>query len=116
VLAQVQHFYPDFGAHGIRLWITVFEAPAYPAPAHFEKKPIAILGEIAADGTFHTMLGKRDLPAGATLVYYRDERPEPIPIPPGTDRTKLPGNPRYFVANVDGTPWLVGSTSTWTWN
>jgi hypothetical protein len=120
VLAQLQHFYPDFRAHGIRLWITVFEAPAYPAPAQFAKKPIALLGEIAADGTFHTMLGKRELPADTRLVYYRDERAEAIAVPVegsiDAQLDKLPGNPRYLVAIIKDTPWLLGSKSTWTWN
>jgi hypothetical protein len=138
VLERVQYFYPDYHVHGIRLWITVYETPAYPGPARFDRKPIAVLGEITADGVFHTLLGKVDtnpehgfvelapknvdVPADTTLVYFRDDRAEPnsIAVPLAGTRfdlgyQSLPGNPRYFVANVGGTPWLVASHSVWRW-
>jgi hypothetical protein len=132
VLERLQYFYPDYHIHGIRLWITVYEAPAYPGPARFDRKPIAVLGEITADGVFHTLLGKVttgaesgflelapknvDVPPDTTLVYFRDERAEPIAVPvPLTGNRfdlgyqSLPGNPRYFVAIANGVPWLVAS-------
>jgi hypothetical protein len=138
VLEQVQYYYPNFHVHGLRLWITVYEAPAYPGPARFDKKPIAVLGELTADGVFHTLLGKVDVdaehgfaelrpqnvsvPADTKLVYYRDDRaePHPIDVPLVGNRfdlgyQSLPGNPRYFVALVGGTPWLVASHTRWEW-
>ncbi len=138
VLEQVQYYYPNYHVRGLRLWITVYEAPAYPGPARFDKKPIAVLGELTADGAFHTVLGKVDtsaehgyvelrpinvaVPADTRLVYYRDDRaePHPIDVPLAGNRFDLgyqsvPGNPRYFVAQVGDTPWLVGSYVRWEW-
>jgi hypothetical protein len=138
VLERMQYFYPDYHIHGIRLWITVYEAPAYPAPAHFEAKQIAVLGEITADGIFHTLLGKIntnpetgyvelapknvDLPPDTKLVYFRDDRAEPIAINTPLAGTRfdigyqqVAGNPLYFVAIANGVPWLVGSYSEWHW-
>jgi hypothetical protein len=138
VLARARHYYPDWNIRGIRLWITVYEAPAHPAPARFERERIAILGEIAEDDTFRTLLGKLDphpehghvelrprgvdVGADTQLVYYRDDRPEPHPIPGALAGTRfdlgyqsLPGNPRYFVALVGDTPWLVASDARWRW-
>ena len=138
VLERMQYFYFDYHIRGIRLWITVYEAPAYPGPARFDRKPIALLGEITADGTFRTLLGtfkdheengyvelapkNVDVPADTKLVYFRDDRAEPIdvPAPLVSNRFDLgyvpvPGNPRYFVAMVRGTPWLVASHTVWRW-
>ena len=132
LLAQAQRRYPDFGVHGVRLWLAIYEAPAYPAPAHFERHPIAVLGEIAATGEFRTLLGKLDktgvvvapdhVPVtSASLVYYRDDNPAPIPLAAPLvndhfDVGVLEGNPIYFVAIVDGTPWLVATRAHWVWN
>jgi hypothetical protein len=62
------------------------------------------------------------VPADTKLVYYRDDRPEPHPIevPLANNRfdlgyQSLTGNPRYFVAIVGSTPWLVASHATWEW-
>jgi hypothetical protein len=138
VLERMQHFYPDYGIHGLRLWITVFEAPAYPEPARFEKRPIAVLGELVPDGAgtrFRTLLGRLDdhdvltpmpreieLPPTTKLVYYRDERAEPIDVrvPFANGRFDLrsqvlAGNPRYFVAVANGVPWLVTSEARVRW-
>ncbi len=136
VLERMQYFYPNFGVRGLRLWITIYEAPAYPGPARFDKRQIAILGELAPAGaglTFRTMLGRfdevsltlapRDIDVSAPrLVYYRDEIPEPIDVrvPFSANRFELakqplPGNPRYFVAIVAGMPWLVASDARRTW-
>jgi hypothetical protein len=139
VLERMQYFYPDYHIHGVRLWITVYEAPAYPGAARFDRKPIAILGEITADGVFHTLLGKIDphaengfvdlaptnvdVPPDTKLVYFRDDRAEPIAInvPLVGNRfdigyQQVEGNPLYFVAIVRGTPWLVGSYTERRWD
>jgi hypothetical protein len=138
VLERFQYFYYDYHASGIRLWITVFEAPAYPGPAELVPHRIAVLGEIAPDGTFRTMLGKLrlageqshldvapknvELAPDAKLAYYRDDIPQAhaIDVPLVGTRfdlayQKLPGNPRYFVVTSAGTPWLVASHATWRW-
>jgi hypothetical protein len=120
----------------LRLWVTLFEAPAYPSPAHFEQHPIAIVGEIDDDGAFHTLLGalhgkpgspgaRLDLPArpggwaGAELIYYRDDLPARHELGPivgdSVDLSRLDGNPLYLVAVIEGTPWLLGSFGEYRW-
>src|SRR6185503_4168530 len=83
---------------GARLWLSIYEAPAYPAPAHFEQHPIAIIGEITPDGTFRSALGSLrgslgpsgegslqlaptnvDL-TGAQLVYFKNDLTTEIPL------------------------------------
>jgi hypothetical protein len=138
VLERMRYYYDGYGIHGLRLWVTVHEAPAYPGPAELRKHPMAVLGEIAADGTFRTLLGTLALggaqphievaprgialPPDATLHYFRDERPELIPIAAPLVGTRfdlrgiaLPGNPRHFVVEAAGMRWLVGSHETWRW-
>jgi hypothetical protein len=135
VLERVQRYYPDWQVRGIRLWVTVFETPAYPAPPGFERKRIALLGEILPDGTFRTMLGKLtasalhvvprnvELAPDAQLTYFRDDKPQPVGVPAPLSGssfvltgTSLPGNPRYFVVTSGGVPWLVASHETWRWD
>jgi hypothetical protein len=49
VLERVQYYYPNYNVRGLRLWVTIYEAPAYPGPARFDKKQIAVLGELTAE-------------------------------------------------------------------
>ena len=119
---QAERRYPDVKFERVRLYFTMFEAPAYPAPAHFELHPIALVGELSADGTFRTMVGAYDPTAitphpenvdatGAVLGYYRDDTPVLVPFG-GT----LEGDPIVTVATTpDGTPWLVSSHADWKW-
>jgi len=118
---QAVRRYPDTKFHEIRLYLTMFEAPAYPAPAHFEPHPIAIVGELDDAGLFRTMVGpfepnKITLHAqhvdtgGATLGYYKDDEPVLLPFT-GT----LDGDPVYAVATVGGSAWLVSSHADWKW-
>lgn len=138
VLERMKYFYYGYNPRGVRLWVTIFEVPAYPGPARFAKTRMAILGEITPDGTFRTLLGNVntdsehgfvelrphnvEVPPDTTLVYYRDDVPQAIPVPVPLVGTRfdlgyqdLPGNPRYFVAMVRGEPWLVASHETWRW-
>lgn len=105
VLANAQKRYPDYGIRAVRLWLAIYEAPAYPAPAHFELHRIAVMGEIAADGVFHSQLGTKPT---AALTYYGDDLPEPRPTPTG--------NPLYVVTTINGTPWLAEVRQSWVWN
>lgn len=105
VMALAQKYYPDYGIVGVRLWLAIYEAPPYPAPAHFELHRIAVIGEIAADGQFHSQLGTK--PTGA-LTYYGDDLPQARPTPTG--------NPLYIVTTINGTPWLVAIRQHWVWN
>ena len=124
MLDEARERYPEHGIHGLRLHLTIFEAPAYPAPARFEPHLIAIVGELDRSDGFRTMLGRLDgdraVPAprgvdaaGARFVYYRDD--EPTPIAMADDRVGE-GDPIYAVAIAqDGRAWLVASRADWHW-
>jgi hypothetical protein len=114
VLANAQRRWPDWGIRSVRLWMAMDVSPAYPAPAHFEEKRIAVMGEVSADGAFHTHLGPISaLPAGP-LTYYADALPDALPTTAPVD-PKLSGNPLYFVIEDQGLPWLAAVRSTWRW-
>lgn len=131
ILADVKARFPTFGIHGLRHYLTIFEAPAYPATARFEPHPIAAMGELDAAGTFRTALGAIDaagvtlrpqnLDAGrAHLVIYAGDDPTPRELPAARsgDRFatgRLDGDPLYVVAIIDGTSWLVASRRAWHW-
>jgi hypothetical protein len=130
ILADAQSRFSDIGLHGLRHYLTIFEAPAYPASARFEPKNLAIMGELDR-GTFRTVLGTLD-DRGVTLrprnvdttsarlvVYTGDDlaRRE-LTAPRDGDRFltgPLDGDPLYVVAVIDGTPWLVASRKAWRW-
>lgn len=131
ILADAQARFPAFGIHGMRHYLTIFEAPAYPAAAHFEPHPIAVMGEIDAHGAFRTVLGKLDVEGvtlrpqhvdttGAHLVIYTDDRPvsHELAAPRDGDRFitgAIEGDPLYVAAVIDGTPWLVAMRRAWRW-
>jgi hypothetical protein len=71
VLGQAKRRYPSFGIHRVRLELALYVAPAYPAPAHFEMRPTAIVGELGDDGAFRTMIGGAEQPAA--FAYARDD-------------------------------------------
>jgi len=134
ILAKAPERYPELSIRGVRHYLAIFEAPAYPAPARFERHPVAITGELRPDGVFRSLLGSirrtaggltvelrpanLDLTGDLRFVYYRDDQPTPIDVTP-TSRTgttftfpALPGRPLYLVVLVDGLPWLVGTLSS----
>jgi hypothetical protein len=131
ILADVQARFPSFGVHGLRHYLAIFDAPAYPAPAHFELHKIAIMGELDRSGTFRTVLGTLDAQGvtlrpqnvdatAARLVGYTDDGPTPreISAPREADRFltgPIGGDPLYVVAIIDGTPWLVAARKAWRW-
>ncbi len=127
ILAEARRAYPGYGVRSLRVWLTIFEAPAYPARAHLEGHPIAILGEVALDGSFRTQLGALHgatlglhAPPGSRLLCYRDDVPTPYDLGPTTTTSVdlsrvLDGNPLDVVVIVDGAPWLVASQSRWEW-
>jgi hypothetical protein len=98
ILADARARYPAAGVRSVRVWLTIFETPAYPAAARFEPHPIAILGECDDAGCRSQLQTK--LPAGP-VDYYADDIP--------AKRTGTPPNagPLYVVQTVDGKPWLV---------
>ncbi|CAN5208283.1 hypothetical protein BH11MYX1_BH11MYX1_45710 [soil metagenome] len=118
---QAVRRYPGTTLHKIRLYLTMFQAPAYPEPAHFEPHPIAVVGELDDAGTFRTMVGPWEpntiaphgivVAAGdATLGYYKDDKPVLIPF-----TGVLDGDPIYTVASTAGVAWLVSSHAAWKW-
>jgi hypothetical protein len=131
ILADVQARFPSFGIRGLRHYLAIFDAPAYPAPAHFELHKIAIMGELDGSGTFRTVLGALDAQGvtlrpqhldatAARLVAYTDDRPTPreIAAPREGDRFltgPIDGDPLFVVAIIDRTPWLVATRKAWRW-
>jgi len=131
VLADAQSRFPAFGIHGIRHYLTLFEAPAYPAVARLSPHRIAVMGELDASGTFRSVLGTLDAAGvtlrpsnvdtgGARLVVYTGDDPAPreVTAPRAGDRFAtgpLAGDPLYVVAMIGGTPWLVASRRAWRW-
>ncbi len=132
ILATARRRYPDAGIRAVRHELAIFEAPAYPAPAHLELHPIATTGEITEDGSFHSLLGKlagnvvtlrpRGVdPAGATLVYYADDRSERhVATATRSGDTfalsSFDADPAFVVAEVGGRAWLVATRRSWKWN
>jgi hypothetical protein len=131
ILADVQARFPSFGVHGLRHYLTIFEAPAYPAPAHFEPHNLAVMGEIDGAGTFRSVLGTLDS-AGVTLrpqhvdtgsarlVVYAGDSPtsHELTAPREGDRFltgRIDGDPLYVAAIIDGTAWLVATRKAWRW-
>jgi hypothetical protein len=130
VLADTQRRFPAFGIHGLRHYLAIFEAPAYPAAARFDAHPIAAMGEIDA-GRFRTVLGSLDItgvtlrpqqldPSSATLVAFTGDDPTPHPLPAVHIANRfttgpISGDPLYVAAIIDGTPWLVASRRAWRW-
>jgi hypothetical protein len=131
ILADVQARFPSFGIHGLRHYLAIFDAPAYPAPARFELHKVAIMGELDSAGTFRTVLGALDThgvtlrpqnvdTAGAQLIAYTDDRPTPREISGSREGDRfltgpIDGDPLYVVVVVGETPWLVATRKAWRW-
>jgi hypothetical protein len=130
LLERARERYSSLGIRGLRHYVTFYVAPAYPAPARLERHEIALTGEILADGTYRSLLGKLTrsgvqlAPQGldastARLVYFADDKPVPIEL--GGTRTgdridvELTADPVYVAAELDGRRWLVAWRRTWRW-
>ncbi|HEY0253632.1 MAG TPA: hypothetical protein VGC41_19000, partial [Kofleriaceae bacterium] len=111
MMLQAKRRYPDVAFQRVRLYYTMFVAPAFPAPAHFEPHPLAIVGEWTAGDTVKTRVGPfTEHPAAAT-GYYKNDEPTLVPYT-GT----LEGDPIVVVgAQPDGTTWLLASHAEWRW-
>jgi hypothetical protein len=132
ILDETRAGFPSAGVSGVRLWLSVFEAPAYPAPARLDRVDIAVIGELGAAG-LRTALGALaadrvtlrseaaqgvDL-SGASLAVMRDDVPPPhavaaTAIPTGWLLAEpLTGDPVHLIATPRGAPaaWLVASRS-----
>jgi uncharacterized membrane protein YphA (DoxX/SURF4 family) len=133
LLDQVRHRYPALAVRGVRVWVTMYQVPAYPAPARLVAHDLGIFGELV-DGTWTThylalpATGRISLAAdpalaGAPLALYRDGLPAADPpvadpagmlqIPPGRDMLHL-------VARLSGSdgvvrPYLVARRTNAYW-
>jgi hypothetical protein len=130
ILDETRQAFPTAGITGVRLWLSVFQAPAAPAPARLDRIDVAIIGELTRDGALRTALGALakdrvtlssaqrgvDL-AGAPLAVMRNDLPPPQPLaarPTTTGWTlaaPLTGDPVQVLAIPGGaaTPWLVAT-------
>jgi hypothetical protein len=133
LLAEARRRFPDLGIHELRLELVILEAPAYPAPAHFERHVVGILAAARDDGTFRTLLGSSRVgdrsitvdarprgvdPAGTELIYYVDDRPIPAGAATGGPHWELPPIEHYaldFAAKVGTDWWVVNSRRKWRW-
>lgn len=127
VLGDVRDAWPRTTLTGVRLWLSIFQAPAYPAPPRLERFDAAVLGELER-GVFRsalgTLLGDRrtwlappgaPALAGMQLFALRDDVPDLVPIaatatPSGfVLAAPLAGDPVYLIGRVPGAPhaWLL---------
>ena len=119
-------WFPGLGITGLTHHLVIFEAPAYPGPARFDRHPIAITA--ALDGkSFATLVGstwrgttimlapQNVDTTNARLVYYADDRPEPHELAAThvgdtfTLAAPIDGKPIYVVAVIGDASWLVAT-------
>jgi hypothetical protein len=127
VLAEARDAWPGATFTGTRMWLSIFQAPAYPAPARLDRSDIAVLGELDG-GAFHSAIGTL-LPDGRTwiappsapeltgmqLFEIRDDLPVPVLVPAQPTPTgfvlaaPLRGDPIYLIGRTagQGQPWLL---------
>jgi hypothetical protein len=128
ILDDTRAAFPHAGLTGVRLWLSVFQAAPYPAPARLDRVDVAIIGELGGDGALRTALGalagdaitvRSPRPdavlAGAALAVMVDDVPSLRPVAATATATgwtlaaPLAGDPVYLVAQPPGAaaPWLV---------
>jgi uncharacterized membrane protein YphA (DoxX/SURF4 family) len=120
VLDDVRAAWPREAITGLRLWLTIFQAPAYPAPARLDRIDLAVVAEVDR-GRFRSALGALlpdgrtwiappDAPelAGMQLFELRGDLPQPSPIAAMATRsgfvlaTPLPGDASYLIGRAPG--------------
>ncbi|HLL22761.1 MAG TPA: hypothetical protein VK427_11545 [Kofleriaceae bacterium] len=128
ILSHIQTNHPAARATRLRHHLAMFVVPAYPGPARFDKRLVAVTAELAPDG-LHTVLGAATAtsvelrPRGvdastAQLVYYAAHESTPIAL--AATRTgntftlaqPLPARAEHVVAIIGDTRWLVWSRRT----
>jgi hypothetical protein len=131
VLDDARRAWPAAGLTGARLWLSIFQAPAYPAPARLDRFDVAVLGELDR-GAFRSAIGTI-LPDGKTwiappgapalaqiqLFEIRNDLPAPVavaatPTPTGfVLADPLRGDPVYLIGRTadQDRPWLVAFRS-----
>jgi hypothetical protein len=120
IVADTRAAFPDAGITGVRLWLSVFQAAPYPAPARLDRIDIVLhtaLGALADDAvTVRAAPRGVDLGA-ATLAVMMNDVPSLRPVAATATATgwtlaaPLTGDPVYLVAQPpgEGPPWLVAS-------
>ena len=132
LLDELRRRYRELAIHGVRIYVTMYQAPAYPAPARLEAHDIGVLGElvderwvshcVALPGTGRTSLAADPALAGAALALYRNGLPSTLPplapdrtlqLPPGRDMLHLVAQ----LPGPDGVmrPYLVGRRTQRYW-
>jgi hypothetical protein len=130
VLGDARAAWPAAGITGVRLWLSIFQAPAYPAPARVDRIDVAVLGELdgaavrSALGTLlpdrRTWIAPANAPPFAAMALFavRDDDPEPVAItatatPIGLVLdAPLRGDPVYLIGRAPGgPPWLLAVRS-----
>jgi hypothetical protein len=120
VLDDVRAAWSGEAITGLRLWLTIFQVPAYPAPARLARIDVAVVAEVDR-GRFRSALGvlvpdgrtwiaPPDAPdlAGVQLFALRGDLPEPSPVAATATRSgfvlaaPLPGDVSYLIGRVPG--------------
>jgi hypothetical protein len=126
VLRDAQAGWPHAGITGMRQWLSIFQAPAYPAPARIDRFDVAVLGELDR-GRFRSALGVL-LPdartwlapasapelAGMALFAIRDDDPAPVAVAATATAVglvldaPLRGDPVYLIGRTErGSSWVL---------
>ena len=115
ILSDVHAAFPDTRITGVRAWLAVDRAPAYPAPAELVEHDVVIVAELDGDG-FRTALGCADGPIAlspmeglTSLVGFGDDLLAPIAL----SATKIAGG--FAIAPGDELHYLVGERSGLRW-
>jgi hypothetical protein len=121
VLDELQHRYPALAIRGVRVYVTMYQVPAYPAPARLETHDLGILGELVGGAwTTHELpvstgsrvsLAADPALTGAALELYRDGLPAtgPPPTPDAAGALQLPPgrDMLHLVARLPGADGVV---------
>lgn len=129
-LNEVRAGHPE--VTGLRAYYTLLEVPAYPERPRIDRRTIALLGELHADGRFRSLLGSSrqrgqevvltpgdEIPAAAVFAY-RDDTPASVEVAHGAapwQFSRPSGERLAYVAALErqgeaalGERWLV---ATW---
>jgi len=101
ILESAKRLYP--ATQGVRLHWTIYEVPAYPAPARIERKPIAILGELTIDGTYRSQLAAAPPAPSPQITTYADAISMPRPFTGGPPEGRAP----VYVLDDGTDKWVV---------
>jgi hypothetical protein len=134
LLDELRRRYPALAIRGVRVYITMYQAPAYPGPARLEPHDLGIFGELVdgvwtthyrpLPGTGRISLAEDPAVAGAALALYRDGLPTPgsPPAPDAAGMLQLPPGPGmlHLVARLPGPdgvmrPYLVARRTPRYW-